>query len=274
VIGVGQPVPFSEGFESAFPYTLAVLNNPDASFTWEQTSAASHSGTQSIFINNYDYASNGEVDEYILPNLDLTAIGSPKLSFWVAYRLYTNPTANPNYSDTLEVLVSTDCGQTFTSAYKKFSTALVTTPAPFYTTAAFVPTATQWRRDSIDLAPFASFNNVVVKFRSITDYENNLYLDDINIDGTTGLSSQPSLSVVNIYPNPANNFLNIDLTGISSELNVGIRIVDMTGKTIHSTSNNMGGQLLRIETSNIRAGMYVVEIIGTDGAVRMPFTKQ
>ncbi|MGR6087915.1 MAG: M43 family zinc metalloprotease [Arcticibacter sp.] len=274
VVGVGQPVPFAEGFEATFPNTGAVLNNPDASFTWEQTSAAAHTGTQSIYINNFDYSSNGEIDEYILPNLDLTAVGSPKLSFWVAYRLYTNPTANPNYSDTLEVLVSTDCGQTFTSAYKKFSTALVTTPAPFYTTAAFVPTATQWRRDSIDLAPYASFNNVVVKFRSITDYENNLYLDDINIDGTTGLSSQPSLSTVNIYPNPANNFLNIDLTGISSDLNVGIRIVDMTGETVHATYNNMGGQLLRVETSNISAGMYVVEIIGTDGAVRMPFTKQ
>ncbi|MFM8949463.1 MAG: M43 family zinc metalloprotease [Bacteroidota bacterium] len=274
VVGVGQPVPFVEGFEATFPNTGAVLNNPDASFTWEQTSAAAHTGTQSIYINNYDYASNGEIDEYILPNLDLTAVGSPKLSFWVAYRLYTNPTANPNYSDTLEVLVSTDCGQTFTSAYKKFSTALVTTPAPFYTTAAFVPTASQWRRDSIDLAPYASFNNVVVKFRSITDYENNLYLDDINIDGTTGLSSQPSLAAVSIYPNPANNYLNIDLTSISSDRNIGIRIVDMTGKTVHATSNNTGGQLLRVETSNISSGLYVVELSGMDGVVRMPFTKK
>lgn len=274
VVGVGQPVPFAEGFETTFPNTGAVLNNPDASFTWEQTAAAAHTGSQSIFINNFDYSSNGEIDEYILPNFDLTSINSPKLSFWVAYRLYTNPTANPNYSDTLEVLVSTDCGQTFTSAYKKFSTALVTTPAPFFTTAAFVPTATQWRRDSIDLAPYATFNNVVVKFRSITDYENNLYLDDINIDGTTGLSSQPSLAAVNIYPNPANNFLNIDLTRISSDRNIGIRIVDMTGKTVHSTSNNMGGQLLRVETSNISTGLYIVEISGTDGVVRMPFTKR
>ncbi len=274
VVGIGQPVPFAEGFETTFPNTGAVLNNPDASFTWEQTAAAAHTGTQSIYINNYDYSSNGEIDEYILPNFDLTSINSPKLSFWVAYRLYTNPTANPNYSDTLEVLVSTNCGQTFTSAYKKFSTALVTTPAPFYTTAAFVPTATQWRRDSIDLAPYASFNNVVVKFRSITDYENNLYLDDINIDGTTGLSSQPSLAAVNIYPNPANNFLNIDLTGIGSDRNIGIRIVDMTGKTVHATSNNMGGQLLRVETSNISTGLYIVELSGVDGVVRLPFTKQ
>jgi hypothetical protein len=48
----------------------------------------------------------------------------------------------------------------------------------------------------------------------------------------------------------------------------------MTGKTVHATYNNIGGQLLRVETSNISAGMYVVEIIGKDGAVRMPFTKQ
>jgi hypothetical protein len=273
VVGVGQPAPYIEGFEAAFPAIGSTLYNPDANFTWEQTAAAAKTGTKSIYINNYDYASNGEIDEFILPNLDLTSINAPKLSFWVAYRLYTNPTANPNYSDTLEVLVSTDCGQTFTSAYKKFSNALVTTPAPFYTTAAFVPTATQWRRDSIDLAAYSSFNNVVVKFRCITDYENNLYLDDINIDGTTGFNEMSSSGSISVYPNPSRDHIVVDLSSIKSDKLVDIRISDIAGRIVYSSRGDSGGQLLRLETTRFDSGMYILEVQSEGQIKRVSFTK-
>ncbi|MFZ9942093.1 MAG: M43 family zinc metalloprotease [Bacteroidia bacterium] len=274
VVGLGQPIPYAEGFEANFPNTGALLYNPDAGFTWEQTAAASHSGGQSIYINHYDYSSNGEVDEYILPNLDLTSIASPELSFWVAYRLYTNPTSNPNYSDTLEVLVSTDCGQTFTSAYKKFSTALVTTPAPFYTTAAFVPNASQWRRDSIDLSPFASFNNVVIKFRSITDYENNLYLDDINIDGTTGVSNVGMLDQVRMYPNPVVQDLFLNMNALASDEKMNVQISDMTGRIVKRLYSLSGGQSYPIDVSDLDAGVYLLQITGDRNAKTFVFTKK
>jgi len=204
--------------------------------------------------------------------LDLTSINSPKLSFWLAYRLYTNPSSNPNYSDTLEVLVSTDCGQTFTSAYKKFSTSLVTTPAPFYTTAAFVPTTSQWRRDSVDLAPFASFNNVVIKFRSITDYENNLYLDDINIDGTTGIGEATPVSAL-VYPNPVSGPLTIDLNGMPVGKTVFVRIIDMTGRQVRLDMDVPCGQAHIIETDSYESGIYYIEISSNDGIQRLSFTK-
>jgi len=274
VVGLGQPIPYAEGFEANFPNTGAILYNPDAGFTWEQTAAASHSGGQSIYINHYDYSSNGEVDEYILPNLDLTSIASPELSFWVAYRLYTNPTSNPNYSDTLEVLVSTDCGQTFTSAYKKFSTALVTTPAPFYTTAAFVPTASQWRRDSIDLSPFASFNNVVIKFRSITDYENNLYLDDINIDGTTGVSNVGMLDQVRMYPNPVVQDLFLNMNALASDEKMNVQVCDMAGRIVKRLYSLSGGQSYTIDVSDLDAGVYLLQITGDRNAKTFVFTKK
>lgn len=274
VVGLGQPIPYAEGFETTFPNTGAILYNPDAGFTWEQTAAASHTGSQSIYINHYDYSSNGEIDEYILPNLDLTSINSPKLSFWLAYRLYTNPSSNPNYSDTLEVLVSTDCGQTFTSAYKKFSTSLVTTPAPFYTTAAFVPTASQWRRDSVDLAPFASFNNVVIKFRSITDYENNLYLDDINIDGTTGIGDNDALSRVSIYPNPVAEDLFLNITSLAPHEKISVQISDMAGRVVRRITDLSGGQTYPIETNLFEAGFYLLQIIGESDAKTFVVTKK
>jgi hypothetical protein len=172
------------------------------------------------------------------------------------------------------VLVSTDCGQTFTSAYKKFSTSLVTTPAPFYTTAAFVPTASQWRRDSIDLAPFASFNNVVIKFRSITDYENNLYLDDINIDGTTGIGDNDALSRVSIYPNPVAEDLFLNITSLAPHEKISVQISDMAGRVVRRITDLSGGQTYPIETNLFEAGFYLLQIIGESDAKTFVVTKK
>ena len=69
-------------------------------------------------INNFVDDFTGQIDEIFIPNFDLTTITDPKMSFYVAYKLKTDPSLIPNASDTLEVLLSTDCGQSFISLYK------------------------------------------------------------------------------------------------------------------------------------------------------------
>ena len=274
VLTSGQALPYSEGFEGAFPPTGMQLINPDGGFTWEQTTAAFKSGSKSTFINNYDYNANGQVDELILPNFDLGTVTSPKMNFWLAYRLYTSPTTTPNYSDTLEVQVSTDCGATYTSIYKKFGIPLVTTPTPYNTSAAYVPIASHWRKDSLDLSAYSAFNNVVVKFRHITDYENNLYLDDINLGSnlSTGLVSQGDISYFGLYPNPANNLLNLDLGGWNNT-DLNLRIIDVTGRLISAQSGLTGGGIYTLDISNLARGAYRVEVRDNTTMNSLPFVK-
>lgn len=274
IVSSGLPLPYSEGFESGVPPAGGTLINPDASFTWEQTSTAKHSGTFSAFINNYDYDAHGLLDEIQLPGIDLTGQTTPKLTFWLAYRLYTNPTTSPNYSDTLEVLISTDCGDTYTSVYKKYSTALVTTGTPSFTGLSFVPTLAQWRNDTIDLAGYINNANVIVKFRNIADFENNLYLDDINIQSTTTSGIQEvNATEVNLYPNPAENSIMLDLSRVS-ETALNVRIMDLTGRVLVNENGLNGGYQYEYNLSTLSSGSYLLELTGAHTQKVLPFVRK
>jgi hypothetical protein len=114
--------------------------------------------------------------------------------------------ASQHWSDTLEVLVSTDCGASFISVYKKFDGNLSTnTPLP-YQASDFVPAANEWRLETINLTPYVGTSNLLVKFRNVNDYENILYIDDINVleTSTVGIIKNNSFTDLEIFPNPAN----------------------------------------------------------------------
>ena len=273
VVGNGLALPYQEGFETAFPPAGGALNNPDNSYTWEQTTSSSHSGTHAVYINNYDYNGSGAIDEIVLPAVDLTSQTAAKISFYVAYQLYTSPSTSPNYSDTLEVMLSTDCGDSYTSLYKKYSSALTTT-TPVFSTTAFVPTSTQWRRDSIDLSAYAGFSNVQVKMKAINDYENNLWLDDINIENATTTGLQESASgTIQVYTNPVGHTLMLDLSRMNDAA-VRVRILDMTGRVILTENNIPGGYRYEFPADQLSAGSYLLEVTGDKSQKILTFVKK
>ena len=51
----------------------------------------------------------------------INGVINSSLYFQLAYNLFTNPINSPNYSDTLTVLLSTDCGVTWIEIYKKLA---------------------------------------------------------------------------------------------------------------------------------------------------------
>jgi len=182
VLASGQAVPFAENFSAtAFPPAGWNVNNNDGATTWARATISQGGGSGSLWMDNYNYNAFGEIDEMVTPNFDLTTISNPQMTFYLAYKLYTDPTSNPNFSDTLEVLISTDCGTTFTSLYKKFGVALTTT-TPTWAANSFTPTAAQWRQEVISLSTFSSATTAIFKIKNVNQYENNLYIDNININ--------------------------------------------------------------------------------------------
>ncbi len=254
----GQALPYSEGFEATtFPPTGTTITNPDNMTTWERTTAAKKTGVASMLINHYDYAGgSGQKDDLTLPMINLSGSTNPALTFQVAYKMYTNPASSPNYSDTLEVLASTDCGATWTSVYKKFGTALATA-TPAYTTASFVPTSTMWRMETVSLNPFNSSTGVLVKLRSISDYENNLYVDDINISGSVGIRAMSDDNSVMVYPNPANDQLNISL-GLNGQ-EVTVKMMNTLGEVVWNSSKS-NANLFTVDLSSVADGVYLIEV--------------
>lgn len=263
-IASGIALPVQEGFTAAtYPPTGWSINNSDASYTWERSSTTGQASTASIFVNNYDYNAWTEYDEMVAPAADLSSVANPQLTFYVAYQLYTNPATSPNYSDTLEVVISTDCGATWTSIYKKFGIPLTTT-TPTYSTNAFTPNANQWRLETVSLAPYQSSTNAMIKFRNINQYENFLWLDNINIINTVGVEEVKNDVSFSVFPNPSNGIITVQWTSVSKG-DLKIYVADALGKMVYTdVVLNYDNRPVQLSLNGNPAGLYIVKVQSGD----------
>jgi len=80
------------------------------------------------------------------------------------------------------------------------------------------------------------------------------------IPAPVGINQQCGLSDVSIYPNPAVNFLNVDLTGEAQNINVNV--MDVTGKIIYSDmiNHNGGSQNYKVSVSSLASGIYFLQL--------------
>lgn len=188
-IGNGAIVPVSENFASANLPINWGITNPDERLTWDFRNGATPGNAQGgmSWINFFTYNNaTGALDELMSPVINLTGISSPMLYFDVAYARYS-----ASLYDGLRVEISTDCGTTYSpTVYFKENLDLATAGTQ---TGAFTPTASQWRRDSIDLTPYLG-NSIRIKFVAINGYGNNLYLTNFEIGTSSGMLAAFNLS--------------------------------------------------------------------------------
>lgn len=259
-------MPFFEGFEgSAYPPAGWVLQNPDQSYTWEKTDAAAFQGRYSVVMKNYDYAQNGPEDDLITPVFRLQGSDSAFVSFEVAAAVQSDLHGSNAYWDTLEVLISRDCGQTATLLYKKWGAGLVTDTTPV--TEEFVPSSAQWRRDSINLTPYLHGGDFQLIFRNITNFENNIYLDNINL---VTRETNPILEAqkVLVVPNPTTGILSVQFLGVPEDLRA-VAIYNRIGQLLFRRQASDINSQNRIEfnLADEPNGVYFVKIFYTDHQV-------
>jgi hypothetical protein len=168
------------------------------------------------------------------------------LKFDVAYARWGS-----GYSDTLEVLASTDCGITYQSLYLKGGTDLATSP-DFQEY--FTPNTSQWRTDSVDLIAYANELNLQIAFRNIGRYGNVVYLDNINI-GNFATITEIEKTKPSIYPNPvkAGESIAIKFTG------------EYTGYLLDQKGSKVQIQKAKDDSmfyipENISSGLYILQI--------------
>jgi hypothetical protein len=261
VLGSGIPLPYYEGFEQpTFLPPGWILNNPDNYNTWTRTLSASSSGSASAKVDNITYQySNGQNDEMTTPAFDLSTAANPGISFDYAYTYYfqTTPTV-AIYSDTLTVLISTDCGMNYSTLFKKGGTQLATV-APIPNGPEFIPQSSEWQTVVIPLSPFQTGNNAILKFRNTTGWGNQLYIDNINITNNVGIPENVKDAQVNIYPNPAVDIIHVAFSG--SEGKVLVRLFDVTGKVVFECrQSKFLDQDLTITLPNLFDGLYYLEL--------------
>lgn len=259
-------LPLQENFESgSFASDWKLQGTATAASNWALTAAAGGFGnsTHSMKYDNYNYDAQGARDIIWTGKYDFTNVQNAKLFFDVAYARY-----NATYSDSLEIEVSTDCGVSFTSVYLKGGLGLAT--APQNSTSEFVPTATQWRTDTVDVTAFAGNNEVLFSFESLGHFGQIIYIDNINLGGSfTGLNEQAASFYVSASPNPVQSELTIHSSSNINEL----KIVDVLGKTIIKRSYSPSSTV-KLETSSLTTGVYSLEVRSGNKKSVVKFVKQ
>ena len=199
----GVTLPLNETFESnsvtvgLWKTTNNYTNDTLGWRKWNNTGGTAPGNT--VFgINNYDNSTAGRRYQLISPILDFRGMQNANLNFQHAYTRYA--TAD---KDSLIVSISTNCGSTWIRLYGAAETRPnLGTRLATYTrngdqaqtsTAFFLPAiAADWCNNTlnstpcntVNLTPYVGLNNLLVRFESYCGSGNNLFIDNVLIDGT------------------------------------------------------------------------------------------
>lgn len=269
-----EPVaaPVTEGFESTFLPEKWDIVNADGGSTWEKTTLAAKTGSASVRMSNFDYDAVGQKDYLRSPTVNIANTDSAFVSFQVAAATYTSSTAQNTAWDTLQVLISTDCGKTYTSVYKKWGSTLITRSGA--TRTAFQPAASEWRKEEINIGQFITSGDILVAFVNTNGNENDIYLDDINIRTVT---INPNLKEEGflVTPNPTDGAISVQFYPHPAKLK-GIYIYNTAGQVIEEqliTNGIVTTNIYNFDLKTASAGLYIVKAVFEDKILTKKFVK-
>ena len=280
-------IPYSENFEGTlsykyyFPdpkgYTIVsnTLSDP-ASTTGGSINiiGASGSQTMAVWFDDYDASNNGGLTNYatsfIFGNYNINS--NANISFDMAYSPKNSSATN---TDKLDVMVSSDCGATWTSAWSATGTALATTTAT--TSKWFVPSApSQWKHEVVSLNAYKNAD-LIIKFvgtdPSVAAAGMLLYLDNINVTVSTGVPEVLANNEIKVFPNPARDNATVSLT-LNETSKVSVEILDMVGRVINTVNQELGegNQKIDLSTAGLPSGLYNLKITAGSSVITKPLS--
>lgn len=177
----GGPLPITQGFQGGtFPPTNYQISNADNDVTWEVSTSVGFNSSASMFMDNWDYNGVGAYDWFVLPSIDLSSVSNPTLTYDYAYAYYDG--TQGVFYDSLAVAYSIDCGNSWFALTFEGGVQLATAGGE---STEFTPTSSQWSSETVDLniTALQGQDNVLIAFVAVNGYGNNLYVDNINIQG-------------------------------------------------------------------------------------------
>lgn len=265
-------VVFEEKFENGIPSNWSI-SNPDNALTWQSKMVGgSRAGNNTAFVELYFYAATGARDGLISPSIDLSGISNIKLSFDHVYKQ-----ENGSERDSLIVYASTDGGASFPHALIRLGDdgmqSFATGPPTGTNPGPFTPSEDDdWCYSGdgapcieLDLNAFAGNDDFILKFETVSDFGNNIYLDNIEIEGTCNLVGiTPQLAnqyALKLYPNPNSGSLHISLANLPGE-EMGLSIFNLNGQEIWTQSiGSPWGEYEQVfDLNELQAGAYLVRV--------------
>ncbi len=248
--------PFHAEWKEDFEKSSLVSTDLTVASTYDTTkfritNIASSSGAQSLQLNNFDSEEPLDLDYMIGPNIQTLFGKDISLSFDYAYAQIVG-----NELDRLRVLVSTDCGKTWTILRSFVGFTLRTSSSPV--TTPYAPGFGDWKTSTINLSGYADKGPILLKWEFKADGGNNLYIDNINLTSSNiGIDENTLNDAIDFYPNPASDRVTISF---GSELNtdVNISISSINGKQVLVHTALKGATTHTISGLNLPSGVYMV----------------
>lgn len=262
-------LPLVQYFEGGtYPPPDWSINNPDGhSTTWALYTGTGGFGKSdhSMYYNNCSGGVAGQEDQIFTPAYDYSLVTNPKFYFDVAYAPF-----NSQYSDTLAVYYSLDCGKTFTNVYLKGGLTLCTTGglivdqtngANTSGAGCFVPLSKNWRTDTIYIPAIARQQSVLFSFENRSGNGSNMYIDNVNAPGTPTAVQTISYnkSSMVVYPNPSNGKFTVQLSVVGNSSS-DIEIYNMLGQMVYSVNDlpPTPSMQFTIDLGKFGKGIYMV----------------
>lgn len=226
---------------------------------WKANNQVGYNDNTSMRFNAYDNGANSILntrDEFHTSNIDITNLTKPTLTFQIAHAKRVSGS-----SDQINMFVSNNFGRTEVLAKVFTVTDMETAPAK--SDSAFVPKSTQWKKLSLDLTDYKTYNNFRVRFELQARRGNNTYIDNIQIGEFVSAINEANNAIkISINPNPTNGISNLLFTNVSKS-NISINLFDMTGKLVKNISNDtysVGEHNIELNSAELAKGIYIIKI--------------
>lgn len=215
-----------------------------------------------MFFAFTDVPTSGQTASLYFDQIDLSQAVKTQATWNYAYTV-----KDANSSDQMEVLVSSDCGDTWTSVYKKSGAALASIPmadlSRSHISNYWLPNPDEWKAEKIDLSQFDGTPALLVQFKGTTGGGWAYWLDDVNIQNAPSSVSDPGIiTSMNVFPNPVSDVLNIEVR-LAESAKADIAIMDMQGRIVNQLGNGRGLNAGMNQLSfpvNLNSGIYQLEI--------------
>ncbi len=279
VLPAPSGIPYYESFETFTNFTSPnwFVENGGGN-AWSVTTTVGKTGTNSAKLENFNQTAS-QIDELESQSIDLSGITSATnatLSFRYAYRKRTSTN-----NDLLKVFASKDCGENWD--IRRTLTASTMSGANT-ATSSWTPTPADWVTVHVtNISTTYWTENFRFMFQFTAGGGNNIYIDDINIyagapsdDIVLGLNDFGSFQDINLFPNPADNELQISFSSQTGNNQLEFMITDLSGKMIKTLPVNAheGANLVFIETSDLSAGTYLIRMSGSTEERTFTFVKK